>query len=537
MHRLFIILIFLIWPYLNLYAELPVDFFIQSEYKKDTIDYSDITTYYYRERLSIFFSKESALNLSYIYLTQEKDYKYTWNVILNDISPNLSIITGNYFAHFGTGLLIGQKRIYDPDIFSFRTADSTKPYKSAFTPCSTGNPVFAFNGLGSAFTWQALETKFAFNAFYSIKERYVDEESYDSNKINSTIDTLDGKTKDAYNHNEPVEIHTGGVMLSASIFDCILFEAYYLNADIRSLYKDEIQWEYYEALNESSGISKLNGFGIFSQYKDDYLNILVDGVVTQKESVLDNNKRKKDYGFGVLYKLRFTPPFLKMTLAGKEVDSSFYSPYSSSIGEDYPESAWFFDTEIKPYSNIKLITKVSSEKKNTPSSADEEIPIIQKEIISINYSYNWLEDLEIAVKRREKTDEEKTITKQLHTSTDIAITKVLKINLSSTYHWINNNSSSKIFIAGFKLIITDYFKIYVNYLLANISNENSIYAVISPLRDSSTQGYIIAQDSNAVVIKSDLAIGEIFFSGRYFYQYNKCKPLHTRLEFYASGYF
>ncbi len=106
------------------------------------------------------FSSESALNLSYIYLTKEKDYKYTWNVILNDISPNFSFITGNYFAHFGSGLLIGKKRIYDPDIFSFRITDSkTTEYKSAFTPCNNGNPVFAFNGLGTAFYLAGSENK------------------------------------------------------------------------------------------------------------------------------------------------------------------------------------------------------------------------------------------------------------------------------------------------------------------------------------------------------------------------------------------
>ncbi len=387
------------------------------------------------------------------------------------------------------------------------------------------------------FIWQAQKTKFAINAFYSINERFIDENSYDSNKIDSTIDTLDGKTKDEYNHNEPVEIHTGGAMLSAEIFNSILIEAYYLNADIRSRYKEEILWEYNDGLNGSGGISKLNGFGISSQYKDEFLNFLIDGVVTQKESVVDNDKRKIDYGYGLLYKLKFTPPFLKMTIAGKEVDSSFYSPYSSSIGEDYPESAWFFDTEIKPYSNIKLITKMSSEKKTAPSSTDEDIPIIKKEIISIEYSFGWLENLEITAKRRERTDEAKEIKKQLHSSTDIAITNSFKIILSSSYHWSNSNDSSTIFKGGFQVLPTDYIKINFTYLLAYISKDNPIYTIISPLRDSSTPGFYIKEDSNAIVIKSDIKIAEIFLSGRYFYQYNKSKTLHTRLEFYASGYF
>jgi hypothetical protein len=538
MYKLTLILIFLLCARLTLYAELPVDFFIQSEYKKDTVDYSDITTYYYREKLSILFSKESALNSSYIYLEQEKDYKYTWNLILNDISSGFSLITGNYFTHFGSGLLIGKKRIYDPDIFAFRISENDfAEYKPAFTPCNTGNPVFAFNGLGSSFRWQTQETKFALNTFYSIKERFIDEESYDSNRIDNTMDTLDSKTKHEYNHNEPVEIHTGGAMLSAIMLNCMAFEAYFLNADIRSRYKEEILWENNGTSNGSTGISKLNGFGMFSEYKDYFFNVLIDGAVTQKESITDNDKIKKDYGYGILYKLKFSPPFLKMTITGKEIGDSFYSPYTSSIGDDYPESAWFFDTEIKPYTNIKLITKISSQKKTAPSSADDELPVTKKEIISIAYSNGMLENIEITFKRREKTDEKKEIKKQLYLSTDIVITNFLKINFSSSYHWIDDNHESKIFRGGFQLTPANDIKINLTYIAANISDDNSVYTIISPLKDSSTPGFYITENSSAVVIKSEIKIGKIFLSGRYFYQYNKSKPLHTRLEFYASGNF
>ncbi|MBN2402788.1 MAG: hypothetical protein JXN64_10350 [Spirochaetes bacterium] len=523
---------------MNLCAELPVDFFIRSEYKKDTVDYSNTTKYYYREKLSILFSMESALNLSCIYLEQEKNYKYTWNIVLNDISPNFYLIAGNYFTHFGSGLLIGRKRTYDPDIYSFRTTESsTKNYKSSFTPCSTGNPVFAFHGMGTAFILQTTETRLALNAFYSIKERFISEDSYDSNKISGTADTLDSKIKREYNHSEPVEIHTGGAMLSAEIFSCILLEAYYLNADIQSRYKGEILWEYGEDSNGSSGISELNGFGFFSQYKDEFFSFLIDGVITQKESVSDNGRRKTEYGRGLLYKLKFAPPFLQILFAGKEVGEEFYSPYSSSIGEDHPESAWFLDTEIKPYTNFKLNSKLSSQKKTAASSADDAAPVIKKEIISLKYSYGRLEEVEIAVKRREKTDEEKTITKQLHPSIDVGITNSLKINLSCAYHWINNNDLSKIYLAGLQFVPVKPVKINLSFLSASITENNYFYAVVSPLRDSSTQGFYIKHDSCAVVIKSEIKIKEIFISCRYFYQFNKNRQLHTRLEFFASGCF
>ncbi len=520
------------------YAGLPVDFSVQSEYKKDTIDYSDITRYYYREKLSIMFSKESALNLSCIYLDREKDYKYTWNLFLNDISDNLSFIAGNYFTHFGSGLLIGKKRTFDPDIFSFRiTENESAEHKPVFTPCNTGNPVFAFNGMGGTFSCKSQDIKLAINAFYSIKERFIDDESYDSNRIESTIDTLDAKTKHEYNHTEPVEIHTGGAMLSGLMFNCILFESYYLNADIRSRYKKDILWEHGDEANGSEGISELNGFGFLSEYRDAFFNVLIDGACTQKVSITDKHQRKKERDYAALYRLRFAPPFLKMTITGKEVGKSFYSPYGSSIGEDCPESAWFFDAEIKPYSNLKLAAKASSQKKTAPSSADEEPPLIKKEIISAEYSAGRLENIEIVFKRREKIDEEKEIKKQVNFSTNVAVTEFIKMHLSALYGWIKNGHQSTIYRGGIQLLPAKEVKLNLTYLSASISGNSSIYSIVTPLRDSSTPGFYFRENSSAFVIQSEIKITGIIISGRYFHQFNRNGTLHTRLEFYASGCF
>ena len=536
MLRLSIIILSLL-TCINSYAELPVDFLIKSEYKRDTIDYSDTIVDYYREKVSVLFSEESSLNISYIYLQNTNENKYTWNLSLNDISPNFSFIAGNYFVHFGSGLLIGRKRIYDPDIFSFNIDGNADTGRSVFALCNTGNPMYAFNGPGCSFFCQTQNISFALNTFYSVKERFIDEDSYDSNTISSTIDTLDTKTEDEYNHNEPVEIHTGGAMLSAGILNCVVLGTYYLNADIRSQYKEEILWEYNDTPEESAGISSLNGFGIFSQYRDDYFSLLVDWAATRKETVHNSEKNNKEFGRGLLYKLKFTSPFLTTAIAGKQVEPAFYSPYSSSIGDDYPESAWFFDTEIKPYTNLKLITRLSSQKRTSVSSVNDTPPVIKKEILSLKYSFGRLEELEMGIKRRERIDEEKDTKQQLHSSADIALMKTLKVNLSSARHRINGRNSSAIYTAGLLFLPTGSIRINFNYLTANISQGNSIYAVISPMQESSTRGFYIKEDSSAFVIKSEIKIKDIFLSGRYLYLYNGSRTLHRRLEFFASGYF
>ena len=538
MRRFIIIIIILAVAHISIFAELPVDFYIRSEYKKDTIDYNDIIKNYYRKRVAIFFSQESALNISYIYVDHENDKKFTWNLILNDISSNSSFLIGNFFTHLGAGLLLGRKRTYDPDPFAIKLSDTTETKnKSPFTSCNTGSPMFAFNGLAGTFSGQIQEIKLSLNAFYSINERFIDEESYELKKISSTIETIDNKTASKYNHNEPVEIHTSGIMLCSSIFNSITMEAYFLNANIKSKYKEEIQWEYDSGYNESNGISKLNGFGMFAQYKDDFLCIFTEGVLSQKEVIKNDNERKKEYGYGILYGLKFTPPIISISFSGKEVQSTFYSPYSSSIGEDYPESAFFLNTEVKPYDNLRLIAKLSSQKKNAPSSNDSTLPTVIKENLSIAYSYKILEKFAITLKRRERTDDKKEDDKNIQASSDIAVSDAFKIKLSATYKHDNNANPSRIFDTGFQLIPFTNLKIDIHYLVAHISQYNQAYIIVAPIKDSSTQGIFIRQDSEIIVIKSDLKINGIYLSCRFFYQYNDKECLHKRFEFYGSGYF
>jgi hypothetical protein len=434
--------------------------------------------------------------------------------------------------------MIGKKRIYDPDVFAFRINENDfAEYNPAFTPCNSGNPVFAFNGLATTFKWELSGAKFALNAFYSIKERFIDDESYESNGIDSSIDTLDAKTKYAYNHNEPVEVHTGGTMLSALALNCLIFESYYIHADIRSRYKKEFLWEHSERSDMPRGISELNGFGLFSGYRDAFLNVLIDGTVTQKKTTTEDLRKEKEYGYGLLYKLRFTPPSLKMTITGKEADSSFYSPYTSSIGEDYPESAWFLDAEIKPCSNLKLASGVSSQKKTATSANDSEHPVVKKEAASIEYSSGRLESLKISGRRRERTDEKKEVKEQTLIKTEFAVTDFIKVNLAASCHWLDRNHESKIYECGFLFIPAKGIKIYLTCISAYISGSNTVYTVISPLKDSSTPGFFITRNSALFVFKSEIKIGDIFLSGRYFYQFKRGDTLHTRLEFYASGRF
>lgn len=533
MYRTALICIIIMSIRMNSGAELPVDISVQSEYKQDTIDYSSTERYFFREKLGIFFSMESSLNLSYIYLRHEEIYKYTWNLALNDISPRVSFLFGNYFVHFGTGLLLGRKRFYEPDIFADR---EMKP-GNVFSPCNTGNPAYAFSGASGIFRMRIMDIDLTFNLFYSIKERFTDQESYESGEISSMLSTIDTKITNEYNHNEPVQIYTKGGMFSARFLKYVHMQTYFLMTDLRSQYKDEISWDNDETYDESYSVAGLNGFGIFAGYKDDFFSFIADYALTQKEAVYNDNVKMKEYGHGTIFGLEFTPAFLSMSIIWKRAGDMFYSPYSSSVGEDYPETAWFFNARVNIYSNLTLFLGLSSQKRTGPSSADSGLPVTERAKSGILYSYGIIKKFDIRVRRVEKTGDDNTEKLQVKTSSDIGVTKSFRFLLSLIHQNDSCGHNSAIYGAGCVFVPRRFLKIDFHYLNAEISGDNIIYTITSPVRGSATPGFFVRENSNIFIFKAGLKILDCYLSSRYFHQFNNEMSLLRRLEVFAYGYF
>ncbi|MBN2040092.1 MAG: hypothetical protein JW864_08635 [Spirochaetes bacterium] len=533
MQRFALIIITLLSMYKSIYAVLPVDFLLESGYKHDTIDYSETENTYYREKMTVFFSRESSFNLSCIRLQNSGINKYTWNLTLNDISPLLSFQLGNYFVNFGTGLLIGRKKQYDPDIF--RTADLRAA--NTFSACKSGNPVYAFNGIAAISYFKMKYLEISLNMFYSIQERFISQDAYDSGEIPSSLNSIDSNLTELNTKNELIEIHTRGAMFSATLFKYISVQTYTVMTDLKSFYKEDINWEYEETFEESAGISQLTGVGCMARYKDDYLCIVTDHTITKKEMLLNEKTERTEYGHGSLYGLEFDHPFIMLALTGKHVESSFYSPYSSSAGDTYPESACFFNTEMKPFSNFNFKTQISSQKRNMPSSLNKECPVTNIKNFSILYKYGPLEKIQIELKTREKTDEEKEKRTQLKSTVNYAIIDCFILYLAGLYQTDENSTRSSLFQSGFKLDIKNNFKINFHYLRAKISEDNDIYSITSPVRNSSTRGFFIRETSEFIIAKADVKISSIHLSGRYAFQFTGKKSITRRFEFYISGYF
>ncbi|MCU0822140.1 MAG: hypothetical protein MUC95_06670 [Spirochaetes bacterium] len=514
---------------------MPFDLYMESEYRKDSIDYSESDRYFYREKLSIIFSGESSLNAGYVFIEQEKEKRHTLSLVLNDISPEFSFLIGNYYINFGYGLLAGRKIAFERDPFSYRTGDETR---GLFIPCKSGNPLYTFNGITASWNKKFYDISTSLNLFYSVNERFTDTGSYESGFIFSSLGTIDGKDDKAYNKSEPVDICSGGGLFSVNAIRLFTIQLFYIFTEVKSQNKKEIAWDAYDDYNAEYGTSAAFGGGFLLEYGDDFINIFCEGDMTNKE-LTENDRHKEDIrGYGLLYGFRFRPPFLKLSLTGKKIDGSFYSPYSSSIGEDYPEDAFFLDAEIKPFSNLKIGSSLSSQRKTSAGSMDDAIPATERQKIYIDYNYSILDELSVAARRVERSREEGPDKKyQLKESSAVRLFKILRIEASSIYQKSGTTGNSVLYAGGAGVSILSILRLSVNYASARISEGNNIYFYASPVQNSSSTGIMIHEDSDIIISKLDYKYKMIFFSCRYLYQYHDDLTLHRQFEFSASGKF
>ncbi|HPJ37488.1 MAG TPA: hypothetical protein PLT75_03530, partial [Spirochaetota bacterium] len=71
---------------------------IQGEHRRDAVDIEEETGSYYREKLKIAFSPESAFSLTTVHRGGMEGRRHTWNLVLGDIGRGLFLVTGNFYV-------------------------------------------------------------------------------------------------------------------------------------------------------------------------------------------------------------------------------------------------------------------------------------------------------------------------------------------------------------------------------------------------------------------------------------------------------
>src|SRR5512147_2847410 len=115
--------------------------FISAEYRYDYLDYAESEKEFVRMKGGLDVSENSGFYAATAWIRGGKEGSFTFAVAAAEPDSPFSIYAGDYYAQFGSGLLVGRGRPYNPDPFS---KEKEPEKQSGFKPCTSGSPVSCF---------------------------------------------------------------------------------------------------------------------------------------------------------------------------------------------------------------------------------------------------------------------------------------------------------------------------------------------------------------------------------------------------------
>lgn len=502
---------------------------IKGEYRRDTIDYDETEREFYREKIRLNFSRLSSINLAHVCIGQAREHRFTWNIAATDISPYFKCMLGNFHINFGAGLMVGRKKGISPDLFSRRLIISRgKPYM----PCNSGNPLYSFRGAAAAAALTFAEISLSCSAFFSFKNRFADSGLYADDRTGNSFNTIASRITRDYRHTEPVEINDYGCSIDLMAGEHMSIQCYFIYTNIRRDSHD-ILWNYAARGLLSYGDKAFYGYGLYAQYRDDYILIFFELGMSNRIVEYGWKKRKTIRDFGITYGFSFRHPAFRLSLTGKNTGKQFYSPYSS--GHGYAENAWTAELTIIPFPKLSLAAGFFSEKKIYPSYNETYLPHNRREQISIAYRlpHKGIVRMQFYCLRKEKQNGHEQYL-QLRTSVQYFINGSILLSLSGKAQKKDGKNYSLSAGTGLGFTIWNFATIMFHYSRFFISRENYLYSAVSPCQGSITPGRFIKSSSNLAVGTITVRYKETALSVRYEHQFVLSGTIQHRIEFFGK---
>ncbi|HNX60663.1 MAG TPA: hypothetical protein PKK43_16285, partial [Spirochaetota bacterium] len=340
---------------------------VSAEYRHDILDVEEEETDFYRFKGSVSGSKYTGAFAAAAWIPDDRRKTYTFSFIAADPSLPVSITGGDYNVQFGSGLLIGHGRPYNPDPFQ---KEAFLYDESGIKPATSGSQSSSFRGIALSHSfYESLSA----TVFCSRALRY-----YSGGDSSSSIGTLLSRPDKEGKNTEPVYLRSCGGMISFSR-DLIITTISGFHTDLISPSGKRILWA---VSDEGGGYRSSSGGSFYSAYNDGVIRAYIDIALSSSEyDTSGKDTRINDKAFQTEAELR--KESFALRLAGKNTGKDYYSPFFAPIGSKSPSNSFFCEATISPLESFSLSSDAAIEKKKTVTNFDPEPSSICREGVSI----------------------------------------------------------------------------------------------------------------------------------------------------------
>ncbi len=497
-------------------------FRIQSEYRRDAVDFEDDIHEFFRQKLNIHFSQKSEANAALVYDVQADASHYTWNLFLRDISPHVSFFAGNFYAHFGKGMLVGKRSVFQADVF-LRQGEIFSG--ESITPATSGNPYFAFNGCGIIHQFSLSDITIRTLAFYSLKERYISQKDYETRSTLSSVWSLE-KYDDRKEHRiEPVQMQTAGANMTMVLYRLFSIDVYGIRNEAQTPFDDDIVLR--------DGIVRFKGFGFTAQYRDEFINIFSEIASSSTTYRSSGGNENESNGSASLSGISLRSAHLSASFAYKSAEAGYFSPYTAAIGE-YIGQGLFLDARYTPGKNLIFGASASSEKKSSPSSGENDIPAIKRERLFCEYSFGLLHAMRLDYTRAYRSIDE-IDRKRYRGSITLGNPSLVLLAASGTYQTHSTAAPSYCTTTSLSFYVRRMLSAHASWTRGWIGKGNPVYQYLLPLKNSSIPGTFLRTSGNIYAVKFVFNRWGLHFSCRGILELPEDGTRTTLIEAFASG--
>lgn len=514
---------------LTLCSAVPVfasDYFlrIQSEYRRDAVDFEDDTREFYRQKLKIRFSEKSEANAAFVYDAHANSSHYTWNIFLRDISPYFAFFAGNFYAHFGKGMLLGKRSVFQADVFE-RQGEIFSG--ESITPATSGNPYFAFNGCGFMLQFALSELIVRTLAFYSRKERYISQQDFESRSTLSSVWSLEKYEDRTGCRIEPADMHTAGACMSVLLYRLFLLDIYGVRNQAQTPFDDDI------ALRD--GVLHFKGFGFTAQYRDEFITLFTEISSSSTTYRNEDSTETESSASALLSGFTLRSAHFNASFAYKTVEADYFSPYTATIGE-YLGPGMFLDARYTPFEKLVLGACFSSERKSAPSSTDKDVPTLQRERFFCEYSQSVLHSMRIEYARAHHSSDD-VQRRRYRGSIALGNTSFILFSASGTYQKKEYAPSSYCTTTALSLFFHHTLSVHASWTRGWIGEGNPVYEYLLPQKNTNIPGTFLRESGNTYALKFVFHRWGLYFSCRGICALPEEGRRTTLLEAFASGQF
>jgi hypothetical protein len=349
-------IIFICAAMLIVFQNADAAYFLSSEYKEEYLEEDEHRKVVLRNKASADFDTNRGASVTVLSFSDEKKDQYTWNIRTSSDS-GISLMAGNYYAQFGSGLLTGRIKPYMPDPFA---EEKQSHAEEIITPCSSGYPAFSYYGAALSFE---TDSDVPYKGLYVYGSRALRYFNNEEDTAGSSYSTILGNLNAEGSKASPVHARAGGA-------SALLIPQKYLRV--------QVSWSYYDLIDDSGkkilwsfksgyGYASTQGYSGYAAYSDGAVKGFYEYVLN-RQNIQNNGKKEIRYSSAYHGKIGFDSERFSFSCAVKKIGQDYYLPYFSTFGKRMSSEGIFFTAAVSPYSLFSFRVYASSDKNTDVSS-------------------------------------------------------------------------------------------------------------------------------------------------------------------------